>query len=131
MESFDTNVVVRLTVQDDEDQCRRAEDAWRKAATSGGVFLATLVLVEVSWLLRVAYKMDRKTIAGVLARLARSEGVTLEDEAVINRAIEDYEVGAADFSDYVILSAARKAAALPLHTFDANLARDSDAKLIA
>jgi predicted nucleic-acid-binding protein len=56
MQAFDTNVIVRLLVRDDEEQCRRAERAFRKAVASGGVWLSVVVLVEVSWVLRVAYK---------------------------------------------------------------------------
>jgi predicted nucleic-acid-binding protein len=35
VQSIDTNVVVRLVVQDDEAQARRAEDVFRKALGGG------------------------------------------------------------------------------------------------
>ena len=63
MESFDTNVLVRLLVLDDPDQCARAERAWRNAIGSGGVFVSIVALVETSWVLRVSYRLDRATIA--------------------------------------------------------------------
>jgi len=46
VETFDTNIVVRLIVVDDEDQSRQAEAAWRSALADNGVFLPKVVLVE-------------------------------------------------------------------------------------
>ncbi len=63
MKSFDTNVVVRLLVDDDPAQCARAERAFRGAIGEGGAFFSATVLVEVAWVLRVACKLDRAAIA--------------------------------------------------------------------
>ena len=49
MRSVDTNVVVRLLVEDDAEQTRLAEEAWKDLLASGGVFLSKVVLVEVGW----------------------------------------------------------------------------------
>lgn len=38
MKSFDTNVAVRLVVEDDPMQCERAGRAFRQAVAEGGVF---------------------------------------------------------------------------------------------
>ena len=130
VEAFDTNVLVRLLVRDDEDQCRRAELAWRRAIATGGAWIATVVLVEVSWVLRSAYGFDRPTIVATLRRLLGSEGACTEDETIMLRALDGYEVGSADFADYVILEAARAGGALPLNTFDERLARAPDARLL-
>jgi predicted nucleic-acid-binding protein len=94
---FDTNVVVRLVVHDDEEQCRLAEKAFRSAVLSGGAWIANVVLVEVSWVLRVAYKFDRATIAAALRRLCATEGVRLEDSAMTELALGAYEKGPADW----------------------------------
>lgn len=130
MEAFDTNVVVRLIVRDDEGQCRLAAEAFRKAVASGGAWMASVVLVEVSWVLRVAYKFDRATIAAALRRLCATEGVRLEDSAMTELALSAYEKGPADFSDFFILESARRNDALPLRTFDAQLGRADGAKLV-
>ncbi|HEX7671540.1 MAG TPA: type II toxin-antitoxin system VapC family toxin [Polyangiaceae bacterium] len=123
MAALDTNVVVRLLVQDDEDQCRRAEVVFRRAVAAEGVWLAAVVLVEVSWVLRVAYRFDRASTAAALRRLTQSEGVVVESETAILRALAAFEKGPADFADYVILEAARGGDALPLQTFDERLAK--------
>ena len=65
-----------------------------------------------------------------LRRLVRAEGVIAEDEAAILRALAAFETGPADFSDYLVLDAARHAEALPLWTFDEQLARATGAKMV-
>lgn len=130
MEAFDTNVVVRLIVRDDEAQCRLAERAFRAAVATGGVWIGSVVLVEISWVLRVAYKFDRVTIAAALRRLTGIEGVHIEDAATTELALGAYESGSADFSDFFILESARRGGALPLHTFDERLSRADGAKLM-
>lgn len=130
MAAFDTNVVVRLLVKDDEEQVRRAEQAFRRAADSEGAWISTVVLVEVSWVLRGAYRFDRAAIATALKRLTTLEGVVIENAPLISRALDAYETGTADFADYVILGSSRNANALPLLTFDERLARATDAELV-
>jgi predicted nucleic-acid-binding protein len=130
MKSFDTNVVLRLVVEDDPAQCERAGRAYRAAIAEGGVFLSATVLVEVAWVLRVACKQDRATIASALRRLVGSAGVTVEHEAAARRAILAFEAGPADFSDYFILESSRDAGALPVLTFDERFARGADVELV-
>ena len=129
MQALDTNVVVRLLVRDDEAQCRQAEQLYRQAIATGGVWIPSVVIVETAWVLRVAYSFDRPAIATALKRLVRAEGVIAEDEAATLRAIAAFETGPADFSDYLVLDTARRAEALPLWTFDEQLARATGAKL--
>lgn len=123
MQAIDTNVVVRLLVRDDKDQGQRAEAIFRQALGAGGVWLAQIVLVEVVWVLRSAYKFDRKTISSVLRALLNTEGVTVEEAPLVLSGLAAFEVGEADFADYVILERARHVQALPLWTFDGPLAR--------
>jgi predicted nucleic-acid-binding protein len=130
VEAFDTNVVVRLLVRDDEEQYRRAELIFRRATAGSGVWLASVVLVEVVWVLRIAYKFDRATAAASLRRLIDTDAVQVEDGPTTRLALAAFEVGAADFADYLILESARRDGALPLHTFDERLSRSDGAKLV-
>ena len=130
MKSFDTNVAVRLVVEDDPAQCERAERAFRRALAEGGVFFSATVLVEVAWVLRVACKQDRATIAAALRKLVSATGVTVEHDAIVRRAIVAFETGPADFSDYLIRESSREASALPVLTFDERFARGADVELV-
>ena len=89
MKSFDTNVAVRLVVEDDPTQCDRAAGAFRQAIATEGVFFSATVLVEVAWVLRVACKQDRASIAAALRRLVSTSGVTVEHDAIVRRRLRD------------------------------------------
>lgn len=130
MEAFDTNVIVRLCVRDDEQQYARAELIFRRATADAGAWLSSVVLVEVAWVLRVAYKFDRATTATTLRRLIAIDGVHVEDNPTTHQALAAFESGAADFADYFILESARRDSALPLHTFDERLGKADGAALI-
>ena len=130
MEAFDTNVLVRLMVRDDEDQCQRAEQALRRAIAGGGAWIAGVVLVEVSWVLRVAYKFDRATTVAALRRLLATTGVHVEDASTTLLALAAFEGGSADFADYFILESSRRSGALPLRTFDERLSRTAGVELV-
>jgi predicted nucleic-acid-binding protein len=130
VEAFDTNVIVRLCVRDDEEQYGRAELVFRRAIARGGAWLSSVVLAEVAWVLRVSYKFDRATIAATLRRLIATDGVHVEDEVTARLGLTAFEAGSADFADYLILESARRAGALPLHTFDERLSRADGAELV-
>jgi len=42
LETFDTNVVLRVVYRDDPGQADRACSAWQEAVASGGIFLTTV-----------------------------------------------------------------------------------------
>jgi predicted nucleic-acid-binding protein len=130
VEAFDTNVIVRLCVRDDEEQYGRAELVFRRATAGTGAWLSTVVLAEVAWVLRVAYKFDRATTAATIRRLIAIDGVHVEDDASTRQALAAFETGSADFADYLILESARRGGALPLHTFDERLSRSDGVKLV-
>jgi predicted nucleic-acid-binding protein len=128
--SFDTNVAVRLLVEDDPAQCVRAERAFRRAVDDGGAFFSATVLIEVTWVLRVACKLDRAAIADALRKLVTSTGVMVEHDAIVRRAIDAFDSGTADFSDYFIYESSKEAGALPVVTFDKNFAREAGVELV-
>lgn len=128
--SFDTNVVLRLLVVDDPAQGERAAQAYRRALAGDGVFITVTVLVEVAWVLRVSFKLDRGAIAAALRKVVRADGMLIECLPIVRRAITAYEAGAADFADYVVLESSRDASALPVMTFDEKLAREPDVQLV-
>lgn len=131
MEAFDTNIIVRLCVRDDEDQYRRAEFVFRKATADAGAWISSVVLAEVAWVLRVAYKFDRATTAAAtVRRLIDTDNVHVEDEATTRAALVVFEAGPADFADYRILESARRRSAIPRHAFDERLACSADTKLV-
>jgi predicted nucleic-acid-binding protein len=128
--AFDTNVIVRVLVGDDPAQTRKAERAFLAHAAAGGVFVSLVVLAEVSWVLAAAYDWDRGTIHGRLSRLMRTKGVFIEELELVQQALDEYLVGKASLSDYLILGKARSAPDGELRTFDRKLARENGVTLL-
>lgn len=130
METFDTNVLLRVVYRDDAAQVESARGAWKAAVEGGGIFLATTALIELAWVLRSAARLDRATIAAALRRLCDAEGVTVEAEPRVRRALAHFAAGRADFADYVLLETADDAGALPVVTFDRVFSGDARVRLM-
>jgi predicted nucleic-acid-binding protein len=99
----DTNVLVRYLTQDDAAQARKV-DALVAAAIEDGdrLHVDDIVLCEVVWVLRAAYRLGKPSIAGALERIMRTALFSFEDRELLHAALSDYVVGPGDFSDYLI-----------------------------
>lgn len=124
MIALDTNVVVRLLVDDDPEQCRRARLLVEKAESrEEPLWLSDIVLCETVWVLESCYELHRAEIFGALSRLVRSRQVQLQSPDTAAAALADYRAGRADFADYLILKLALAAGCVSLATFDRELHR--------
>lgn len=103
MIGLDTNVVVRYLTRDDEGQFRAAEAVMRAAARTGEpVYIGLPVLLETVWVLQRAYAVDRSAVASTLQALLESPDIVLENEPLVEAALDAFQTGSADFADYVI-----------------------------
>ncbi len=103
MIAFDTNVLVRLLVGDDPDQLARAERLLLQAKENDETcFLSDPVLCELEWVLESSYEAPRATILTVLRDLLDQQVFAFADRQVVRRAIDAYQHGRGDFSDYLI-----------------------------
>ena len=129
MISLDTNVLVRFLLDEadapggvDADYLKQRKAARRvvhDALTAGtSVYLCDVVLCELVWVLRGAYKVRRVEIVVKLEQLAAAAEVVLQNRAAVTRAIEQYKKGRADFADYLIAETSTDAGASPVYTFD-------------
>jgi predicted nucleic-acid-binding protein len=109
----DTNVIVRYLVWDDQAQ---AEAAARAIEAAEAVVLSTVVLCEVVWVLRRAYRYGAEDVAKVLRKLIESR--TVEVDRPVAEAGLAMLVAGGDFADGVILAEAGRARCACLVTFD-------------
>jgi predicted nucleic-acid-binding protein len=119
MIAVDTNVVVRLLLDDDADQAAAAA-ALQKAHAP--LYLSHVVLAELAWVLGSAYEFRREKLARLLGMLLDADGFVLQDPPVVQTALAAFRASNADFSECLILSIAQSAGATPLATFDRKLA---------
>lgn len=119
MRAVDTNVLVRLLARDDQRQVVSAE-----RFVSKGAWVSLLVLMETAWVLDSVYGLGPLEVAGAVEMLLNHKDLTIEEAGTVAAALERFrEKPAVDFSDCLVLEAARKAGHLPLGTFDRALGK--------
>jgi predicted nucleic-acid-binding protein len=116
--AVDTNVVVRLLVNDDERQGAKA----RALFESGDVWIGATVLLEVAWVLESVYGLDGVEAAASLDRLLGLPKVRVENPGAIATALAAAKQGV-DLADALHLC--RTPEDVEFATFDRALARSA------
>ena len=116
MRAADTNILVRLLTADDPDQFPIA----KAFIADHQVFVPVTVLLETEWVLRRAYRVERKRITKQLRRLEALPSISFEDVERVRQAFDLVDAGL-DFADALHL--ARSADCTDFVTFDAAIAR--------
>jgi predicted nucleic-acid-binding protein len=115
----DTNVLVRLLVNDEPRQAAKARDLFEElAGQDDQAWIADTVLVEVVWTLSRAYERSRADLVAALTAMATHGTLVLESPAAVAEAIEAFEKGPADFADCLLCAKARAAGCSAVATFD-------------
>ena len=126
MTGLDTNVIVRYVTQDDRDQFRRSDAVFTAAASSGNkLFINAIVLCELVWVLRSAYKEPRERIVPVIEALLETPEVVVEDADLARRSLADWQGGQGDFADCFIARRNERAGCRTTLTFDKALSKSA------
>ena len=128
MISIDTNVLVRVLVNDAEET-EQVNAARHAVSNAQEVFISQIVQVETIWVLSKGYKLKKQELIALLKHLSENATYHLEKEESFLQAIAMYKEGRADFSDYLILADARERS-LKVVTFDKRFARTKDTILV-
>ena len=104
LKALDTNIVVRLFVDDGSKEVPIARAVFAREM----VEIPTTVILECAWVLESVYKIKRLQICDALAALLSMENVFLQDEEVVEKAIEAHRLGV-DLADALHLLAVEKA----------------------
>ncbi len=116
--AVDTNVLVRYLTWDDEAQ---AEAAARVIESGETVAIPVIVLCELAWVLKRAYRYRTDEIADAIRRIVSSHGVDVDRHAA--------EAGLrmlareGDFADGIVQTEAARARCRHIVTFDREFAR--------
>jgi len=115
--AVDTNVIVRLLVNDDAEQARRARELFGNER----VWIGATVLLEAAWVLDSCYGFSADEVADALTGLLGLPNVSVEDGEAVARALAAVAKGV-EFADALHLVRA-PAEIGEFATFDASLAR--------
>ena len=99
MIAVDTNILVRIVTNDQPEQAQRAA----RLLLNQAVFISKTVILELEWVLRHSYKLDRKVIFATLQNILATHNFTVEQRSTIEQALLWYEQGM-DFADALHLA---------------------------
>lgn len=117
MIALDTNILVRLLVNDNLVQAEIARDLIKHP---DGIFIGKTVLLELEWVLRQVYQIDKKTLTAGLTRLLGLPNATIEGVAQVAQAMKDFSQGM-DFADALHLASTH--GEMLTYTFDKKFAK--------
>ena len=119
MIALDTNVLVRLLVEDDPPQTTAVRELLESSFSTGeDCFVGDPVLCELEWVLDSCYRVPCARFLEMLQELAANPHFVFESRTVLRRALDAYEAGKGDFSDYLISAKAQARQARVTYTFD-------------
>ena len=104
MLAVDTNVVIRILMDDDPVQNGRALQLFDRET----IFLAKSVVLETEWVLRSMYRLHPARFAGAIEAMISLENVRCEDETVVRQALAWHQAGM-DFADALHLASSARA----------------------
>ena len=102
MKAVDTNVIVRLMIEDDLAQAARARAIFGEEE-SETIFISKTVLLEAEWVLRGGYRVPKMKILASLEALLGLANVTVEAPTVVRNAL-DWAQDGLNFADALHLA---------------------------
>ncbi|PIG93952.1 type II toxin-antitoxin system VapC family toxin [Gloeocapsopsis sp. IPPAS B-1203] len=115
MIAVDTNIVVRLLTQDDEQQYNKSLQLFQEQ----DIFIPDTVLLETEWVLRFAYSFKPSEICQAFRNLLGLPNVQLRNASLVAQALQWHENGL-DFADALHLSQSKSCSII--YTFDTKFA---------
>jgi len=121
MIAIDTNVLLHYLFKplDAKNPPWQVDSAETVIHQADKVFISSIVLAEMEWVLEGVFQCSRQEVYTVLHELACNAQFKFEDWSVLNCALLDYlEFAAVDLSDCLIARTAQKAGASTLYTLE-------------
>jgi predicted nucleic-acid-binding protein len=103
MIGLDTNILLRLWLDDDPAQGRRVDRLLAEQGTTPASLLVTdVVLAEATWTLASAYAQDKPALVQAVRSLLDETAFAFEDRDAVTRALALFEQASCGFSDCLV-----------------------------
>jgi predicted nucleic-acid-binding protein len=123
MIGIDTNVLVRVFVDDAPEQTKAALRILSELSHERPGYVSIVVLVEMVWVLGRNYGFKSEAIFAALDTLFDSANIQIERAVLVQDAVDTAHDLDADIADVLIVLSAREAGAIKTVTFDKNAAK--------
>ena len=130
MIGLDTNVLVRYVMQDDPRQSPRATRLMDSLTPQAPGFVSLVVMVELVWVLKSNYGLERSQVATVLGTLLRGKEVVIDRAEIVAQALQRFASTGADLADALIERLAAAAGCEATFTFDAGAVKSAGMQLV-
>ena len=102
MIGLDTNVLLRLFIEDDPAQSDRARRFVNAAAADEPCIVNPVVLAEFAWTLARNFKIRRQEVARLIEGVLSMDDLEVPFRHAAEGALDAYRGGKADFPDYLL-----------------------------
>jgi predicted nucleic-acid-binding protein len=117
MIGLDSNVLVRLITRDDLVQTAAAQGLV-EGAGDDGMFVSLVVLAEIAWVLRKAYRYEAAMVLSAIERVLDGREFLVERQALAKTALADARAAGCGYADALIALLAVESGASVTLTFD-------------
>jgi predicted nucleic-acid-binding protein len=114
----DTNVLIRLFVNDEPEQHAKANAFFGARTPDDAAFVSVATTMEFIWVLTRSYKRPQDEALGLLKIVLSSRDAVVEMADSVANAVETAFDTKGDFSDVIIAQAGRRAGCSHSVTFD-------------
>ena len=105
MNGIDTNILLRLWLNDDPAQNKRIDSLLAEhGSTPGSLLVTDVVLAEAVWTLRSAFDQDKAGQLIAVRSLLHETAFAFDDREAVIQAVEMFERGNCGFPDCLIVA---------------------------
>jgi predicted nucleic-acid-binding protein len=131
MIGIDTNILLRLWLDDDPTQNKRIDALLAEHGAAPGSLLVTdVVLAEAVWILRSAFDQDKAAQLTAVRSLLEETAFAFEDREAVSRAMAQFEACSCGFSDCLVVAKHAQQGCDFTATFDRGMRKLPGVKLL-
>jgi predicted nucleic-acid-binding protein len=130
MTGLDTNILVRIFIEDDPEQYRKVKEFLQTLTPESPGYVSLIALIELTWVLRSRYPLNKAQLIQCLERLLEYPELVIEDHTAVTFALHRFSQFKADFADCLIERLGHVAGCAETVTFDADAARFAGMRLL-
>lgn len=129
MAAIDTNILIRFLVRDDEGQFQQVLALFEEYHERS-LRINVHVIVEAAWVLSGSYNYSKDELIQTFRHLINTEALDVQNDKIIEKALDMYELSNADFEDCLITAQNEFTNHSPTFTFDKKASKLKGMKLL-
>ena len=130
MIGIDTNLLIRMAMQDDPIQSAKVDLFLASLSRQEVGFISLVTLIESVWVLGKRYNRSKPDIVRFVQELLDAPELTMEKEVAVSQALQRFKASTADFADCLIERLGALAGCRETVTVDRNASKFAGMRLI-